>query len=282
MAKIYELPQLESEAPRIFGVKTGTKLDYMFHVVDFAEEEGKPIIRKLGGLPYLSVFNVVGVPDTGKSVLAEQFAVYQASLGYRSVFVSTETPATFIYNNIRSRAYALGINFEEVKENFLIIDVTEDEEVRKDHRKLFPLLEEGIRKKRATITIIDSITGLYENKELYARTVVRDIYNKLKSLRQTALLISQKRSSQASESSEAAGGLAVAHIVDGTIVLDKKVILSKYEENLYGVPLGDVLRTIRIDGCRVAGHDTATYKMTITPLGLIKIEEPLYTLSRKK
>lgn len=282
MARIYELRELEAEAPRIFGVKTGTKLDYMFHIVDFDESEGKPVVKKLGGLPYLSVFNIVGIPDSGKSVLAEQFAVFQASLGYRVVLLTTETPSTFVYNNLRSRAYALGSNFEEIKDNFLIIDLTDDEEVRKDHRKVLPILEEAVRKKKATITVIDSITGLYEDKELYARMVVRDVYNTLKKLRQTSLLISQKRSSQSSESSEAAGGLAVAHIVDGTIVLDKRVILSKYEENLYGVPLGEVLRTIRIDGCRIAGHDTATYKMRITPLGLVEIEEPLYALLKKK
>ena len=83
-------------------------------------------------------------------------------------------------------------------------------------------------------------------------------YNFLKKYKQTGILVSQKRSSQLSESAEAAGGLAVAHIVDGTIVLDKKLIESRWDVNLYGLELGSILRTIRIDGCRLCGHDSRT------------------------
>ena len=89
------------------------------------------------------------------------------------------------------------------------------------------------------------------------------------------MFVSQKRSAQASESAEAAGGLAVAHIVDGTIVLDKKLIESKRDTSLYNLPLGSVLRTIRIDGCRLTAHDSDTWVFEITELGTIEIISPL-------
>ena len=123
--------------------------------------------------------------------------------------------------------------------------------------------------------MIDSVTGLYEHREVLARQIVRQLFNFLKKWNQTAILVSQKRSSQSSETAEAAGGLAVAHIVDGTIVMDKEVITSKWMANLYGKKMGEVIRTIRIDGCRMAPHDTRTYVFEITDTGLIDIKGPL-------
>ena len=142
----------------------------------------------------------------------------------------------------------------------------------------------AIKEKKTTNTIIDSITGLYEHKEVMARQIVRQFFNFLKKFRQTGIFVSQKRSAQASETAEAAGGLAVAHIVDGTIVLDKKLIESRWDVSLYGLPIGSVLRTIRIDGCRLTGHDSQTWVFEITEFGTIDIIAPLneYIKSRGK
>jgi len=123
--------------------------------------------------------------------------------------------------------------------------------------------------------VIDSVTGLYEHREVLARQIVRQLFNFLKKWNQTALLVSQKRSSQSSETAEAAGGLAVAHIVDGTIVMDKEVISSKWAASLYHKKIGEVIRTIRIDGCRLVPHSSETYIFEITDTGLIDIKEPL-------
>ena len=273
VAKYYELRELEERAPKLFGIPTGTKLDEMFFKIE--EENGQYVKKPLGGIPYLAVMNITGVPDTGKSVLAEQFAVTQAGLGYRVLFVTVESPANFLYTALKSKAMALGIDFSEVERNIVVIDASETEELRENPKALMETMAYAIREKKVTNTVIDSITGLYEHKEVMARQIVRQFFNFLKRHRQTAILVSQKRSAQASETAEAAGGLAVAHIVDGTIVLDKKLIESRWDMNLYGLPLGSVLRTIRIDGCRLAGHDTRTWVFEITELGTIEIISPL-------
>ncbi len=278
--KYYELKELEGRAPKLFGVPTGTKLDEMFYKIE--EENGKYVKKPLGGIPHLSVLNVTGIPDTGKSLLAEQFAVTQAGLGYKVLFVTVESPANFLYTALKQKADALGVDFAEVEKNVVVIDASESDELRENVKALIDTMAYAIREKRCTNTIIDSITGLYEHKEVMARQVVRQVFNFLKKWKQTAILISQKRSAQASESAEAAGGLAVAHIVDGTIVLDKKIIESKWEMNLYGMPLGSVLRTIRIDGCRLTGHDSRTWVFEITDLGLIEVVEPLNEFIKKR
>ena len=274
MAKgYYELKELETKAPKLFGIPTGTKLDEMFYKV---EKEGDKYVRKpLGGIPYLAVMNITGVPDTGKSLFAEQFTVTQASHGYKVLFVTVESPANFLYTALKQKAEAMGIDFSKVEENVVVIDAAETDELRENTKALLDTMAYAIKEKKCTNVIIDSITGLYEHKEVMARQIVRQVFNFLKKFRQTGILVSQKRSAQASESAEAAGGLAVAHIVDGTIVLDKKLIESRWDVNLYGLPLGSVIRTIRIDGCRLTAHDSRTWVFEITETGLIDIVAPL-------
>ncbi len=277
---VYTLSELQSKAPRIFGIPTGTRLDEMFYTVTYDEKEGRYVKKPLGGIPYLAVINLTGIPDTGKSVLAEQFAVYQAARNYPVVFVTVESPAHFLYTTLKQKATVMGLNFENVEKNMIIVDASQEVELRENLSALLDTLAYAIKKKNTKNVVIDSITGLYEHREVLARQIVRQIFNFLKKWNQTALLVSQKRSSQSSETAEAAGGLAVAHIVDGTIVMDKEVITSKWAASLYGKKIGEVVRTIRIDGCRLAPHATDTYLFEITDTGLIEIKEPLSRIAR--
>jgi len=277
---VYMLSDLQNKAPKIFGIPTGTKLDEMFYTVAYDERSGKYVKRPLGGIPYLSVINVTGIPDTGKSVLAEQFAVYQAARNYPVLFVTVESPAHFLYATLKQKATVMGLNFENVEKNMIIVDASQEVELRENLSALLDTMSYAIKKKNTKNVVIDSITGLYEHREVLARQIVRQIFNFLKKWNQTALLVSQKRSSQSSETAEAAGGLAVAHIVDGTIVMDKEVITSKWAYTLYRKNIGEVVRTIRIDGCRLAPHSTETYVFEITDTGLIEIKEPLSKIAR--
>ena len=279
---IHQLGELEARAPELFGVPTGTKLDELFFTVEY-DERGKKFVRKpLGGIPYRAVINVVGVPDTGKSVFAEQFAVEQASRGYKVLFVTSEAPAEFLFTSLKQKTLALGYDFDKVNENIVVLDASQEAELRENTISLVKTMEYAVKSRHVTVTVIDSITGFYEHREMLARQIVRVVFNFLKRHNQTALLISQKRSSQGAETAEAAGGLAVAHIVDGTIVMDKKLIETKWEQALYGAEIGEVIRTIRIDGCRMTGHDKDTWVMEINDLGLVEIKERLKERIRKR
>jgi KaiC/GvpD/RAD55 family RecA-like ATPase len=98
----------------------------------------------------------------------------------------------------------------------------------------------------------------------------------------TAILISQKRSGHQADTPEAAGGLAVAHILDGTIIFNKIIIASPSVARTYHMPLGSVLRTLRIDGCRMAAHDSDEHVFEITEEGLIEIKERLSEFIAKR
>lgn len=279
---IHELGELEARAPELFGVPTGTKLDELFFTVEYDERRKKFVRKPLGGIPYRAVINVVGAPDTGKSVFAEQFAVEQASRGYKVLFVTSEAPAEFLFTSLKQKTLALGYDFDKVNENIVVLDASQEAELRENTISLVKTMEYAVKSRHVTVTVIDSITGFYEHREMLARQIVRVVFNFLKRHNQTALLISQKRSSQGAETAEAAGGLAVAHIVDGTIVMDKKLIETKWDQALYGAEIGEVIRTIRIDGCRMTGHDKDTWVMEINDLGLVEIKEKLKERIRKR
>ncbi len=277
--EFYELGELKAQAPKLFGIPTGTKLDEMFWKIE--EENGELVKKPLGGIPHLSVINLTGVPDTGKSLLAEQFALTQAENGYKVLFVSVESPVNFLYSSMKSKAKYLGYDFEKIKKNVVVIDASVNDEFRENPKALLDTMAYAIKEKGITNVVIDSITGLYEHKEVMARQIVRKFFNFLKKWKQTGVFVSQKRSSQGSDTAEAAGGLAVAHIVDGTIVLDKKIIESRWDAKLYNLPLGSVIRTIRIDGCRLTGHDSRTWIFEITEGGTIDIISPLSEFLRR-
>ncbi|RKY98101.1 MAG: KaiC domain-containing protein [Candidatus Hydrothermota bacterium] len=276
---IQVLKDVGKKAPILEGVSTGIEgLDDLFFTSKI--ENGKVIKQSLGGIPRYAVINLTGVSDTGKSLLVEQFAIKRAVEGEKVAFVTVETPAAFLSMGLKERAAAMGIDFSMIDENIIIIDAASYHSLREEMPTLLDTLAYTIKTYKIKYTIVDSITGLYEHKEMMARIFVRQLFNFMKKWYQTALFVSQKRSSHEELSAEAAGGYAVSHIVDCTMVLSKKTIQSSYDERMYKRPIGEMVRLFRIDGCRMCGHDTETHFMEITERGLIKIGPTLKELLR--
>lgn len=264
------MKNLAGKIPRLEGVPTGVEgLDQLFFTTKMVN--GKPERKPLGGIPRYSVWNVTGVADTGKSVLVEQFAIKQVALGNPCIFATLESPAPFVAMGLKTRALAMGVDPELVEERVIFIDGASYYQLRNSIQTFLNTLAYAIKEYKARAVVIDSITGLYETKEVFARDIVRAVFNFLKEWHQTALLVSQKRSGHEGLSAEAAGGYAVSHIVDGSMVLSKVLITNKYEASLYRKPVGEIVRLFRIDGCRLCGHDTSTHVMEITESGLVRI-----------
>jgi KaiC domain protein len=269
---------LQRAAP-LTGVPTGVEgLDELFYTVEFSG--GQVVKRSLGGYPRLAVVALTGIPETGKSLMAEQFAVQQAALGHPVLFITVETPAPFIAQALELRAGAMGFAWEGLRDRIYLIDAASRSSLREDVPSLLSTAAYAYRRQGIRYTVIDSLTGLYEAREIYARAIVREVYNFLKEWHQTAVVVTQKRSAQEESSAEAAGGYAVSHIVDCTIVLTKRLIETPTVARLYGVALGDVVRTLRIDGCRLSGHDPAAHVMEISELGLVRVGPRLADLLR--
>jgi hypothetical protein len=133
--------ELSAKAPPLEGVPTGVKgLDELFFALD--PKTLKP--RPLGGFPRGAAVHVTGVSDTGKSLLAEQFALKQAERGEAVLFVTTEAPAPLLVQGLKLRAWALGLK-EKVLERILIADAATHAVLREDLPTLFATLEEGLK-----------------------------------------------------------------------------------------------------------------------------------------
>ncbi|RMH35768.1 MAG: KaiC domain-containing protein [Nitrospirae bacterium] len=274
---ICTLSEAASKAPELRGVTSGVPgLDELFYVTRFVD--GKPRKVPLGGYPSYAVINITGVSDTGKSLMAEQFLVTQAALGHPVCLITLESPAPFVATSLKERAAALGIEARSIDKQVLIIDAATHTPLREDLLSLFNTLAYTIKQHKVTCTVVDSITGFFEEREMLARGVVRRFFHFLKKWHQTALLISQKRSGHEELSAEAAGGYAVSHIVDGSLVLSKVAITTRVEARQYGRAIGELVRLFRIDGCRLCGHNVHTHVMDITDTGVVRIGPPLSKL----
>ncbi len=266
--------EIGKDLPELKGIATGVEgLDELFFTTIF--KGGKVKVKPLGGYPEGGVIQITGVPDTGKSLMAEQFLITQARFGNYVCLVTVEQPAAFYVASLKQRAAAMSVKWERIDDKIVIVDAASDQDLRDDIPRLMHVLDGGLEKYPAKVLVIDSVTGLYEAKEMAARNVVRQFYGFSKKRRLTSLFISQKRSGHQELSSEAAGGYGVGHIVDATIVLAKKEIMSRYDQSLYAMPMGELIRLFRIDGCRLCGHDTKTRFMEITDSGIVKIGEPV-------
>jgi len=276
---ISSLKEAGLRAPEIKGVPTGIeRLDEMFFTIKMTKKGPKRVT--LGGIPQYAVMNLTGISDTGKSLIVEQFAITQAHLNQPVAFVTVETPAAFLAAALKNRAQAMNIDYNLIEEKVVIIDAASYRTLREEIPALLDTLAYAIKQYHIKATVIDSVTGLFEAKEMMARSIVRTLFNFMKKWFQTALFVSQKRSGHEELTAEAAGGYAVSHIVDGAMVVSKKIINSSYDERLYGKPIGELIRLFRIDGCRMCGHDTDTHIMEITDMGLVKIGPTLKELRR--
>ncbi len=261
------------EAPKIEGVPTGVPgLDELFFTAE--AKGGRLRVRPLPGFPRYAAVHVTGVSDTGKSLLAEQFALAQADRGEGVIFVTVENPAAFVSVGLEARREAMGIK-KGALDRIALVDAARHGELREDLATLEATLDVALGKIDARHLVVDSLTGLYEAKEMAARQIVRRIYAYVKERGLTAVLTSQKRSSHEELSAEAAGGYVVSHVLDVTVVLAKKLVMSTAQSRVWRAPLGEVVRFLRVDGSRYSGHDTRTHFLEITPAGLLVVGPPV-------
>ncbi len=274
---IATIAELADKVPKLEGVPTGVEgLDDLFFTTVWEGDAAKRV--PLGGVPRYAVLQVTGVADTGKSLLVEQFAIERARRGEACVFVTIESPGPFAAMGLRQRAQAMGVDFAAVEEKIVLVDGASHPVLASDLPTLFNTLAFAIKTYKAKAVVIDSLTGLYEAREMLARDIVRPVFTFLKKWHQTALLVSQKRSGHEALTAEAAGGYAVGHVLDGSLVLAKQTITTAQQAKIYGVPIGETVRLFRIDGCRLCGHDTSTHVFEITETGLVRIGPKLSEL----
>jgi KaiC domain protein len=268
------LENLTDENIIIQGIDSGIEyINKLFYYTII--ENSKPVLKYVNGYPKGAVINITGEADTGKSLLVQTALVVNAFKNIKGVYISTENPLKYVSYSLKRISLLLNLDFEKIKANIKVIDLTFKYNLINNIDEFLKNLYYELRSDyRNGIIIFDSLTGFYESKEVMARYIVRRIFQFCKNLNLTAFLISQKRE-DSPFSSKSAGGMAISHIADCNIVLSKIIVSSPYEKKIYGKEIGQVVRTFRIDGCRLCGHSSKTHIFEIDKIGLINFIKPL-------
>ncbi len=88
----------------------------------------------------------------------------------------------------------MGLDYESIKDNIFVIDAASHSILRDSFLTLQQTIVEAIKEHGVRCTVVDSITGFFEEKEMLARSIVRKFFNLMKKWYQTAIFVSQKRS----------------------------------------------------------------------------------------
>jgi len=263
-------PDMAAEAKKpLMGFPTGTFLDYMF-----LTPEGK----SLNGIPICGQFALTGLPGAGKSILVEEIAVKVAASGRRALFATAEdtwksvTPRFDLQSRMKQKAEILGLDWSNVMENLFVLDTVVFPELR-DWNTFAETYRYVVEREKIELAIIDSVTVLEAYRgALKYRVMEIARYNQLHGV--TGLYVNQ-RSAEMWDTYEMAGGIGLAHNLDGTILVDYGRVYWQDQQVDLEAKRGEFVRIARVLDCRICNFERRRIRIDITPEGFIKSLEPI-------
>jgi len=271
--KLSTFVQKPDEAPAakkpLLGLVTGTFLDELFLTV-----EGKP----LGGIPICGQFAITGLPGAGKSILVEEIAVKVSANGKKFLFATAEdvwkspTPRFDLQSRLKQKAEILGLEWDKIRENLFVLDTVMYPELR-EWNTFAETYRYVVEKEKIELAIIDSVTVLESYRgALKYRVMELARYNQLQGT--TGLFVNQ-RSAETWDTYDMAGGIGLAHNLDGTIIVDYGRVYWQDQQVDLEASRGEFVRIARILDCRMCNFERRRIRIDITPDGFIRAIEPL-------
>ncbi|MEM0096375.1 MAG: ATPase domain-containing protein [Candidatus Bathyarchaeia archaeon] len=259
---------VEAKKP-LLGFPTGTFLDHLF-----LTPEGK----SLGGIPICGQFAITGLPGAGKSILVEEIAVRVAASGRKVLYATAEdtwksaTPRFDLQSRLKQKADILGLDWEKIRQNLFVLDTVAYPELR-DWNTFAETYRYVAEKEKIELAIIDSVTVLESYRgALKYRVMELARYNQVHGI--TALYVNQ-RSSEVWDSYDMAGGIGLAHNLDGTIIVDYGRVYWQDQQVDLGVERGEFVRIVRVLDCRMCNFERRRIRVDITKDGFLRVVEPL-------
>jgi len=259
---------VEAKKP-LLGFPTGTFLDHLF-----LTPEGKP----LGGIPICGQFAITGLPGAGKSILVEEIAVRAAASGRKVLYATAEdtwksaTPRFDLQSRLKQKADILGLDWEKIRQNLFVLDTVAYPELR-DWNTFAETYRYVAEKEKIELAIIDSVTVLESYRgALKYRVMELARYNQVHGI--TALYVNQ-RSSEVWDSYDMAGGIGLAHNLDGTIIVDYGRVYWQDQQIDLGVDRGEFVRIARVLDCRMCNFERRRIRVDITSDGFLRALGPL-------
>ncbi len=262
-------PSAAEEAKKtLTALPTGTFIDYLFFT-----SEGKP----LNGLPVVGQFALTGLPGAGKSILAEEIAVNVSSAGKKVLYATAEdtwqspTPRFDLQSRMKEKADFLGKNWTKVQENLFVLDTVMFPELR-EWNTFAETYRYVVEKENVDLAIIDSVTVLESYRgALKYRVMELARHNQMKGV--TCIYVNQ-RSRESWDTYEMAGGIGLAHNLDGTIIVDYGRVYWQDQQTDLEVKRGEFVRIARVLDCRMCNFERDRIRIDITKEGLVRPVEP--------
>jgi len=263
-------PDEAAEAKKLLlGLSTGTFLDSMF-----ITPEGKP----LNGLPIVGQFAITGLPGAGKSILVEEIAVRVAGAGRRILFATAEdtwksvTPRFDLQSRLKQKAEILKLDWRKIMDNLFVMDTVAFPELR-DWNTFAETYRYVVENENIELAIIDSVTVLEAYRgALKYRVMELARYNQLHGV--TGLYVNQ-RSVEMWDTYEMAGGIGLAHNLDGTVLVDYGRVYWQDQQVDLEAKRGEFVRIARVLDCRMCNFERRRLRIDITQDGFIKSLEPM-------
>ena len=263
-------PDEAAEAKKpLIGLPTGTFIDYLF-----ITPEGKP----LNGLPVVGQFAITGLPGAGKSILVEEIAVKVAGAGRKVLFATAEdtwksvTPRFDLQSRLKQKADILRLDWRKVMQNLFILDTVAFSELL-DWNTFAETYRNVEESEKIELAIIDSVTVLEAYRgALKYRVMELARYNQLHGV--TGIYVNQ-RSVEMWDTYEMAGGIGLAHNLDGTILVDYGRVHWQDQQVDLEAERGEYVRIARVLDCRMCNFERRRIRIDITPDGFIKPLEPI-------
>jgi len=259
---------VEAKKPLV-GFKTGTFLDQLF-----ITPEGKP----LNGIPICGQFAITGLPGAGKSILVEEIAVRVAASGKKVLYATAEdvwkssTPRFDLQSRMKQKADILGLDWEKIRENLFILDTVAYPELR-EWNTFAETYRYVVEKERIDLAIVDSVTVLEAYRgALKYRVMELARYNQLHGV--TGIFVNQ-RSAETWDSYDMAGGIGLAHNLDGTIIVDYGRVYWQDQQMDLQASRGEFVRIVRVLDCRMCNFIRRRIRVDITPDGFVRPVEPI-------
>ncbi len=262
-------PSAAEEAKKtLTALPTGTFIDHLFFT-----PEGKP----LNGLPIAGQFALTGLPGAGKSILAEEIAVNVSSAGRKVLYVTAEdtwqspTPRFDLQSRMKQKADFLGRDWSKVQENLFVLDTVMFPELR-EWNTFAETYRYVVEKENIELAIIDSVTVLESYRgALKYRVMELARHNQMKGV--TCIYVNQ-RNKESWDTYEMAGGIGLAHNLDGTIIVDYGRVYWQDQQTDLEVKRGEFVRIARVLDCRMCSFMRDRIRIDITKEGLVRPVEP--------
>jgi len=263
-------PDVAPEAKKpLIGFSTGTFIDQLF-----LTPEGET----LNGVPICGQFAITGLPGAGKSILVEEIGVKVAAAGRKTLFATAEdtwksaTPRFDLQSRMKQKADILKLDWDRVKENLYVLDTVVYPELR-EWTTFAETYRYVVEKERIELAIIDSVTVLEAYRgALKYRVMEIARYNQLHGV--TGLYVNQ-RSAERWDSYDMAGGIGLAHNLDGTIIVDYGRVFWEDQRVDLEAGRGEFVRIARVLDCRMCNFERRRIRIDITPEGFIQALEPI-------